>query len=69
MVWKMLFEEFHDGSLMLCPHIHLDGKVSGFQCHRSACCLQSSFCSRGYMVWKIMMFDEFQDGCLVLRNL
>ena len=36
----------------------------------SICCyLPSKFCSRGYMVWKTMMFEEIQDGCLVLGNL
>ena len=28
----------------------------------------SSFCSRGYMVWK-MLIEEFQDGCLVHGHL
>ena len=38
MVWKM-FEEFHDGSLMLGPLRHLNGMVTAFQCNPSACCL------------------------------
>ena len=29
----------------------------------------SSYCSRGYMIWKKMFGEEFQDGCLVLGNL
>ena len=68
MVWKM-FEEFHDGGLMLGPPRHLHGMVSAFLCNPSAYCLPSSFCSRAYMVWKMMMLEEFQDGCLVLSNL
>ena len=32
-------------------------------------CLQSSFCSRGYMVWKKMLVEEFQDGCWMLGPL
>ena len=31
--------------------------------------LPSSFCTRGYMVWKMMMFEWILDGCLVLGNL
>ena len=31
--------------------------------------LPSSFCSRGYMVWKKILVKEFQNGCLVLGNL
>ena len=69
MVWKMMFEEFQDGCSMMDPHWHLNGMISAFLCYLSACCLPSSFCSRGYMVWKMMMFEEFQDGCLVLGNL
>ena len=30
--------------------------------------LPPSFCIRGYMVWKMMMVKELQDGCLVLGN-
>ena len=55
--------------LMLEPPWHLTGMNSAFLCNLSACCLPSSFCSRGYMFWKMMMFEEFQDGCLVLDNL
>ena len=54
---------------MLDPLWHLNGMISAFLYNLSACCLPSSFCSRGYMVWKMMMFEEFQDGCLVLGNL
>ena len=43
--------------------------VSMFLCILSACCLPSSFCSRGYIVWKIIIFEEFQDDCLVLGHL
>ena len=68
MVWKM-FEEFHNGGLMLGSLRHLNGIVTAFLCNPSACCLPSSFCSTGYMVWKRMMFEEFQDGSLVLSNL
>ena len=28
--------------------------------------LPSGFCSRGYMVWKMMLVEEFKNGCLVL---
>ena len=31
--------------------------------------LPSSFCSRGYMVWKKMLVEEFQDGRLMLDPL
>ena len=54
---------------MLDPLWHLNGLKSAFLCYLSACCLPSNFCSRGYMVWKMIMFEEFQDGCLVLGNL
>ena len=30
--------------------------------------LPPSFCSSGYMVWKLMMAEELQAGCLVLGN-
>ena len=69
MVWKMMFEEFHDSCSMLDPLWHHNGIISAFLCNLSACCLPSSFCSRGCIVWKKMMFEEFQDGCLVLGNL
>ena len=54
---------------MLDPRWHLNGRISAFLCYLSACCFPSSSCSRGYMVWKKMIFEEFQDGCLVLGNL
>ena len=54
---------------MLDPLWYLNGIISAFLCNLSSCCLPSSFCSKGYMVWKKMMFKEFQDGCLVLGNL
>ena len=31
--------------------------------------LPSSLCSREYMVWKNMLFEEFQDCCFVLGYL
>ena len=34
-----------------------------------AWCLSSSFCLKGHMVWKKMMFEEFQDACSVLDPL
>ena len=68
-VWKVLFEDFHDGGLMLGPLWHLKGMILAFLCSLSAWCLPSSFCSRRYMVLKIMMFEEIQDVCLVLGNL
>ena len=53
---------------MLGPLGHLNGIISAFLCNLSACCLPSSFCSRKYMHLKMMMFGEFQDGCLVLGS-
>ena len=44
------------------------GNIPAFLCYLSACWLPSSFCSRKYMNWKIMMFEEFLDGCLVLGS-
>ena len=56
-VWKMSFEEFYDGCLMLSPLWHFNGMVFAFLCNLAVCCLQSSFLSRGYMVWKMMMVE------------
>ena len=61
----MLVEEFRDRCLMLDLLWHLNGMNSAFLCNLSACCSPSCFCSRGYMVWKMMMFKELQDCCLV----
>ena len=61
----MLVEEFRDRCLMLDLLWHLNGMNSAFLCNLSACCLPSCFCSRGYMVWKMMVFKEMQDFCLV----
>ena len=55
--------------ILLDPFWHLNGMISDFLCNLSAYCLLSSLCSRGYMVWKMMMFEEIQDGCLMLGNL
>ena len=63
MVWKMMFEQFQDGSSLLDPLEHLNGMISALLCNLSACCLPSSVCASGCMVWKMMMFEEFQDGC------
>ena len=51
------------------PFWHLNGIIIAFLFNPSACCLLASFCSRGYMVWKMMMFKEFHHGFLVLGNL
>ena len=62
MVWKMMFEQFQDGSSLLDPLEYLNGMISAFLCNLSAYCLPSSVCASGCMVWKMMMFEEFQDG-------
>ena len=49
---------------MLGPLLHLNVMISAFLCNISACCLPSSFYTRT-MVWKMMMFKDFQDGWLV----
>ena len=64
---KMLFEEFHDGCLMLDPLWHLNGMISDFLCILSACCLLWNFCSRGNIVWKTM-FEEFRRWLFSARQ-
>ena len=64
--WKMLFEEFHDGCLML-GLWHLYGMISDFLCILSVCCLQWNFCSRGNIVSKTM-FEEFRRWLFSARQ-
>ena len=68
MVWKkILVEEFQNGCLVLVNLSYANGMflaTSEFPCCPKP---SSSFCSRGYMVWK-MLVEEFQNGCLVLGN-
>ena len=70
MVWKMMFEEFQDGCLVIGNLLYANGMILAVS--ESLCCMKppSSFCSRGYnMVWKKILVEEFQDGCLVLGHL
>ena len=61
MVWRrMLFDKYQDCCLVLChPDIFFYSEPP---------CLPG-FCSRGHMVLKKNLLEEFQDGCLMHGHL
>ena len=55
MVWKKMFVwEYGDGCLVLGHLWYLNVMITAYLSILSACRLPSSFCSRGYIVWKIL---------------
>ena len=62
-VWK-----FQEGCLVQDYLLYLSGMKEAFLSLFLAWPIQSSFCSWGSMVWRKMLFEEYQDCCLVLGH-
>ena len=64
--WKKLFEKFHEGCLVHANRLYLRGMKEAFLVPFLVWRIQSIFFSWGPMVWRKMLFEEYQDCCLVL---
>ena len=62
-------EEIQDGCLVHDHLLYLSGMKESFLSLLLALRIQSGFCSRGHMVWRKMLFEGYQDCCLVLDHL
>ena len=65
---KVVAWEFRDGCLMHGHLWYLNGMKEAFMSLFLAWSIQSSFCSSGHMVWRRMLFEKYQDCCLVLGH-
>ena len=65
--WKKLFENFQE-SCLVHDHLvmYLSRRNEGIQSLFFTWPIQTSFCSWRHMVWRNMLFEEYQDCCLVL---
>ena len=68
MGWKKLFEKFQEGCLVHDHLLYVSEMKEAFMSIVLAWSIQSSFCSWGHMVWRRMLFDKYQDCCLVLGH-
>ena len=62
-------EEIQDGCLVHDHLLYLNGMKEPFPSILLTLRMQSGFCSRGHMVWRKMLFEGYQDCCLVLDHL
>ena len=63
--WK-LFEKFHEGCLVHANRWYLRGMKEAFLSPFLVWRIQSIYFSWGHMVWMKILFEEYQDCCLVL---
>ena len=64
--WKKLFENFQEGCLVHDHLIYLSRRIEGFMSLFFTWPTQTNFCSWRHMVWRNMLFEEYQNCCLVL---
>ena len=62
-------EEIQDGCLVHDHLLYLNGMKEPFLSILLTLRIQSGCCSRGHMVWRKMLFEGYQDCCLVLDHL
>ena len=64
--WKKLFKKFQEGCLVHANRLYLRGMKEAFLSPVLVWRTQLIFFSWGHMVWRKMLFEEYQDCCLVL---